>query len=168
MIETNRCKLYKLQEADYEDVKHLYLDDEVRKYLGGRVEEGQYKSKFQEMIESKSDEWHWVVRVNGSMDFVGLVSLDVHADGIGTEISYQLLPKWWRNGYGKEVLKRVIEFAFKELDLETLVAETQSANIPSCKLLESVGMNLENRVVRFGANQNIYRLSNAVICRTIK
>jgi len=36
------------------------------------------------------------------------------------------------------------------------VAETQSANKASCKLLEKLGMNLKQIVQRFGAEQSIY------------
>ena len=160
MLETNRCKLMEIQQSDYDDVKELYLDHEVRRYLGGTVEEKQYIMKFQEMLELKENEWYWVIRKKESMEFVGLISLDTHVDGIGTEISYQLLPKWWGNGYGKEVVKKVLEYAFEELNLNKVVAETQSANINSCRLLESVGMKLENKVIRFGAEQRIFSLGS--------
>lgn len=158
MLYTNRCKLMEIQQSDYDDVKELYLDDEVRKFLGGAVEEKYCVVKFNEMLELKNSHWYWVIRNKESMEFIGLISLDTHVDGIGTEISYQLLPKWWRKGYGKETVNKVLEYAFEELRLNIVVAETQSANVQSCKLLESLGMNLENRVVRFGAEQNIYCL----------
>lgn len=158
MLESKRCKLVNIQQSDYEDVKELYLDHEVRRYLGGTVEENQYSMNFQRMVKSENDEWYWVIRKKESMEFVGLISLDIYHDGISTEISYQLLPKWWGNGYGKEMVKRVLEYAFDDLKLTRVVAETQSANIPSCKLLESVGMKLEDRMLRFGAEQNIFSI----------
>jgi [ribosomal protein S5]-alanine N-acetyltransferase len=41
-------------------------------------------------------------------------------------------------GYGVEVLYTVLDFAFTVLNLPRVVAETQSANIASCKLLEKL------------------------------
>ncbi|NOU71295.1 GNAT family N-acetyltransferase [Paenibacillus sp. LMG 31458] len=70
-------------------------------------------------------------------EFIGLVSLDKHVDG-GTEVSYEFLPTWWRSGYATEVLSQVINFSFNELELSRVIAETQTANAPSCRLLEQL------------------------------
>ena len=63
-------------------------------------------------------------------------------------------------GYGEEVIKRIINYAFEELKLTRIVAETQSANKASCKLLKKIGMKLEQSVERFGAEQYIFSISN--------
>jgi [ribosomal protein S5]-alanine N-acetyltransferase len=52
----------------------------------------------------------------------------------------------------------LIEYAFNELGIQKLVAETQTANIRSCKLLEKVGMIMEQRIIRFGAEQAVYSI----------
>ena len=41
-----------------------------------------------------------------------------------------------------------------------MIAETQTANILSCKLLERVGMKLEQKIQRFGTEQTIYAIYN--------
>lgn len=157
MLETNRCKLLEIQARDFDDVKQLYLDSEVRKFLGGVIEEKDCLIKFNQMLKLKVDQWHWVIREKQSMVFIGLISLDPHVDGLGKEISYQILPNWWGKGYASESVKSVLEFAFDKINLDVVVAETQSANLQSCKLLERVGMRLENKVIRFGAEQSIYK-----------
>lgn len=35
MIETYRCRLFIVQESDYEDIKKLYINENV-KFLGGK------------------------------------------------------------------------------------------------------------------------------------
>lgn len=160
MIETNRCQLVELQEADYEDVKKLYSDLKVREFLGGPVSEEVYREKFKKMLISESFQIYWVIRQKDSSLFVGLISLDLHHDGVSTEVSYQLLPEWWGKGYATEAVKEVIRYAFEELRLTKLIAETQTANISSCKLLERVGMKLEQKVQRFGAEQAVYAIYN--------
>ena len=96
MIETNRCKLVELQETDYEDVKRLYSDIKVREFLGGTtVSEEVYRIKFGKMSKSKNNALYWVIRQRENCLFVGLISLDLHHDGVSTEVSYQLLPEWW-------------------------------------------------------------------------
>jgi ribosomal-protein-alanine N-acetyltransferase len=92
--------------------------------------------------------------------FLGLVSLDKHHDGESTEVSYQLMPIAWRKGYATEVVKEVIHYSFTKLNLPRLIAETQTANKSSCKLLERVGMTVKETVHRFGEEQKIYILNN--------
>lgn len=48
----------------------------------------------------------------------------------------------------------------KKLGLTKIVAETQSANKASCRLLKRIGMDLEETVERFGAEQSIFSIRN--------
>ena len=160
MHETNRCKLLKIQETDYEDVKKLYTDEKVRQFLGGIIEEDIYKIKFINMCKIEGKELYWVVRLKDDNKFLGLVSLDLYHDGTSTEISYQILPKYWGYGYGTEIVKKVINIGFEEHNLTKIVSETQTANKSSCKLLKRIGMNLESTVERFGAEQSIFSITS--------
>lgn len=153
--------LSKLQEDDYEDVKLLYVDESVRKYLGGTLKEETIQVRFNEMNLSSKDSTYFVVRENDTNRFIGLISLDTHYDGVSTEVSYQLLPKWWGEGYATEIVKEIIYYAFHKLNLTEIVAETQLANKSSCRLLEKVGMKLRETVQRFGEEQAIYCIKNS-------
>lgn len=165
MHETNRCKLFKIQETDYEDIKKLYADEKVRQFLGGIIEEDIYRIKFISMCEIESKELYWVVRLKDDNTFVGLISLDLYHDGVSTEISYQILPEYWGYGYGTEIVQKVISISFEEYNLTKIVAETQTANKQSCKLLKRIGMNLESTVERFGAEQSIFSTTNTRIAK---
>ncbi|MFT9496528.1 GNAT family N-acetyltransferase [Anaerosolibacter sp.] len=85
--------------------------------------------------------------------------INKHHDGFSTEVSYQFMPQYWGCGYAEEVIKRIINYAFDELTIKKLVAETQSVNKASCKLLQKVGMSLEQIVSRYGAEQYIFGIS---------
>lgn len=158
LIETERTVLSRLQPGDYEDVKKLYRDEEVRKYLGGIVDEERCKVKFLKMLNLEDDSYYWTIRGKEKKQFIGLVSLDPHHNRKDTEISYQLIPKSWGKGYGTEIVEGVIKYAFEELKLRRVVAETQTANKSSCRLLEKVGMVFKETTKRFGAQQSIYYL----------
>jgi ribosomal-protein-alanine N-acetyltransferase len=163
MEETKKCKLFKIQKNDYEDVMKLYTDERVRQFLGGIVEEPVYKIKFDDMCCVENKGLYWVIRQKDDNQFIGLVSLDLHHDGISTEISYQILPQWWGYGYGTEIVQKVISYAFEKLGLEKVVAETQTSNESSCRLLKRVGMSLEETVERFGEEQSIFSIRNRKI-----
>jgi len=159
MLRTDRCDLYRLQETDYEDVIQLYRNHQVRKYLGGATDnEVLLSNKFYEVLTKSKKSYYWVVRSVTNIDFIGLISLDKYHDDINIEISYEFLPAWWGNGIATEVINAIIGYSFNELDITRLVAETQTANIASCRVLEKAGMTLENKLYRFNAEQSLYSL----------
>ncbi|MFJ5714303.1 GNAT family N-acetyltransferase [Neobacillus sp. NPDC093127] len=160
MFETERCSINTFQKSDYFDVKKLYVNQEVRRFSGGIRQEDSIGVVMDEMLNSSDDSFYWVVREKLTENFIGLVSLDPHHEGVYPEISYQLLPEWWGSGYATEVIQVILNFALNELNLAKVVAETQTANKSSCRLLERVGMEWERTISRFGAEQAIYSIQS--------
>ncbi|MEC2158710.1 GNAT family N-acetyltransferase [Virgibacillus halodenitrificans] len=160
MLETARCRLVDISEQDCGHVKQLYSNKEVRKFLGGPIQEASIKNSFAKMLTSNTSDVHLTVKEKNTDQFIGLISLDMHHDGISTEVSYQFLPFWWGKGIAREVVAKLIDYAFNEMQISQLVAETQAANQRSCALLESVGMQVKETVFRFGKEQFIYCLNN--------
>lgn len=158
MFETKRCTINRLQKSDYSDVEKIYANQEVRKFLGGIRTEDSIRVAFEEMLTSRQKSFYWAVREKQTERMIGLVSLAPHHEGVYQEVSYQFLPAWWGKGYASEVVSVVIHFALNELNLSTVVAETQTANKASCQLLERLGMQLEHTVFRFGAEQALYSI----------
>ncbi|MEH7884346.1 GNAT family N-acetyltransferase [Bacillus sp. JJ1609] len=158
MLETERCKLLDLKHIDFIEIKKLYINHDVRKYLGGIVDEADLKKAAEFMLKNEGESHFWVVRERISNAFMGLVSLTPHHDGEYTEVSYQFMPSWWGKGYGREVVGVVIKYGLKELHLSKIIAETQTANKASCRLLESAGMEREKTLIRFGAEQALYSI----------
>lgn len=52
----------------------------------------------------------------------------------------------------------VVDYALDDLGLHRIIAETQSANTASCRLLERIGMHRVKTLQRFGAEQIIYSM----------
>lgn len=160
MLETSRCSIINLQESDYKEVKELYSNVRVREFLGGTIGDEEFGKRFLDMCIWRRGSIYWVIRQRDTSEFIGLASLDLYHDGISTEVSYQLMPKWWGQGYGREILEYIIELAFRNIKLNKLIAETQAANKASRRLLERVGMTLEDTTYRFGKEQCIYSIFN--------
>ncbi|WLR46399.1 GNAT family N-acetyltransferase [Halobacillus litoralis] len=161
LLSTDRTVMKEIQSMDYEEVKELYLNPLVRKYLGGPREEDGLDALLDGMQTSGVNSLYLVVREKGSNHFIGFVSLDPHHDGDSIEISYQFLPHWWGKGYGSEIVREVVDYAFSELKLQKITAETQMANVYSCRLLERTGMELDKTLIRFGETQCLYSLSRS-------
>lgn len=154
-METERCILREVSLSDLEDIKRMYGNERVRAYLGG-VAPGEV---IEEQIRGMApgEDHQWVARNKTTGAFIGMVSLDTHHDGEGIEVSYQTLPEWWGKGYGTELVRQVVGYAFDTLHLPVVLAETQSRNHSSVRLLEKVGFTFQGNVVRFGAEQSIYK-----------
>ena len=158
LFKTERCTLSIFDESDYVDAATLVTNPRVRTFLGGIREPDSIKASLTDMANPEDGSYYWIVRDIRSKEFIGLVSLDAHHYEQAKEISYQLLPKWWGSGYATEAVAKIIDYALSELNLPAIVAETQSANTASCRLLEKLGMKLERKVIRFGAEQSIYSI----------
>ena len=99
----------------------------------------------------------WLVETKSTLRPIGLVFISKHRDGLDSELSYQFSSSVWGMGYATEATRCVLNYAVNDLHLGRLIAETQSANKASCRLLETLGMSEQYRVQRFGAEQIIYR-----------
>ncbi|WP_226673414.1 GNAT family N-acetyltransferase [Rossellomorea aquimaris] len=160
MVTIERCELHILNKDDTYRIKKLYDDDRVRKYLGGTVSEESFTHRFNEMLHSSNKEHYWTIFNKSTQEFMGMVFLDTYHDGVQTEIGYQFLPEFWGKGFAREVIKAVIQYGFETMGLDKVVAETQSQNQASCRLLISVGMRFEGTIQRFGNEQSIFSISN--------
>ncbi len=158
MLETKRCLVLPLMHEDFEEVALLYANQSVRRYLGGVLETDSVKAMFTEMIEPDNQSFYWIVRNKQTSGFIGLLSLTPYHESGKMEVSYQLMASFWKQGYAKETVTAAVSFALSSLALPVVMAETQTSNISSCRLLETIGMKREGTLTPFGAKQAVYSI----------
>ncbi|MDC6171170.1 GNAT family N-acetyltransferase [Paucibacter sp. XJ19-41] len=148
------CLLDSIRVADLPTVARLFSEPKVRSFLGGPVDPQIAQQRAAELAQQARA---WAVRPNpGNSSLLGIVVLDQHHDLQDLEVSYLFLPEHWGRGYATETVHQVLAHAFGIMRLRRVVAETQSANAPSVRLLERLGFRLLRSVSRFGAEQSIY------------
>lgn len=101
MFETERCLINTIEAPDYTDVKNLYGNDEVRKFLGGIRSDNSIKEVFADMLNSGNDSFYWVVREKHTDNFIGLVSLDLTTK----KFTLNFHISFYRNG-GEKVMRQ--------------------------------------------------------------
>jgi RimJ/RimL family protein N-acetyltransferase len=136
----------------------LFTIPEGREFLGGPIDAEMAIQRLRDWVELSPSAPIWAIRRYCDQSFLGYVLLDGHDNGVDTEISYALLPENWGQGFATDALLEAFVRAFQDLGLEELVAETQTKNHRSIKLLERVGMSEDGRLTRFGEGQIIYRI----------
>jgi ribosomal-protein-alanine N-acetyltransferase len=154
-ITTDRCILSPLAEADFNDLKPLLTNTDVRRYLGGVRPIEDSLSNLRESI-STANNYPFVARLCGTTELLGLVTIAPHHNPTDMEISYMFLPEHWGKGYAREAIKAILDFCKQKLNLNRVVSETQTSNHRSCRLLETLGYRAESQIERFGAKQTIY------------
>ncbi len=162
IMETKRCLIKPISLDDKADLLRLCDDPNVWRYLGGYAT-AQHNKKNIEYIGKMATPDRWVVRDKIDNFFLGEMSLTPHHDGEDIEISYLFLSEHWGRGYASEAAKEIVQVAFNEKKLDRLVAETQSVNLASCKVLEKLGFYQMKKLTRFNAEQILWAMDNPVV-----
>jgi RimJ/RimL family protein N-acetyltransferase len=139
-----RAVLRRFVPEDRDGFVELNRDPRVRKYFPALLTPEQ---SYDEMTRIEQD-WDahgfapWALDVRG--DFAGILGLKwVPADmpfAPAVELLYRLLPRFWGQGLATEGSLAALEFGFRELHLDTVVAFAVEGNTGSRRVMEKVGM----------------------------
>lgn len=142
-----RLGLRKLSRAEISEKYLSWLNDpDVQKYSRrrGKVITRKEMEDFVDYA-SKSNDWHLAVIIIDEEKHIGNIAIDT-IDKINKsgEISIMLGDKTtWNRGYGSEAIELATKFAFKNLDLHRLWA--QSPNPAFNVLMKKLGWTLEGK-----------------------
>lgn len=148
-------------ERDLPALTRLYADPSVRAFLGGPLGAASARSRAAELLQPDPRWPIWAIRHQDGETLLGMISFDDHHDGDAVEVSYLLLPEHQGQGFATLALKAALAYGFGPLGLARIVAETQTANVASRRLLERVGMKPERCLLRFGAEQSLYAVTRS-------
>ena len=136
-IETERLSLRQLQMEDvYEYYERLFGDADVTRYMN--FEPHQDICESLESLQRKLERYEegnyycWGVTEKEEDSLIGLAELlrfDEAADSCS--FVYMLGCNYWNRGYGTEVVKAILGFAFEELDVGRVVADHMDKNAAS-------------------------------------
>ncbi len=155
-IQTQRLTLRPLRRRDVWFFSKLIGDPQVRRFLGGPVPLRQRPKRFRQYLNAPPNVGIWVACLTSTGHPIGLVETGPHKNGTDIEVSYQFRPAFWGQGLAREALLPVLAHALDGAGTDRIIAETQSANAASCRLLEALGMVEVERLERFGAEQVIF------------
>lgn len=161
VIETRHLLLRRPTGADAFILSNLWRNELVRAFLGGIFSD--------EMITEKiiALQSHWdkhrfglfAVLDKNNKDVIGLCGPHYSEEMI-IEISYMFFPQLWGRGFAREALIASIDYVFRVLKVDTIIAITQEANLKSCHLLQKIGMQHINNFERYDATQRTYRITH--------
>ena len=146
LIETERLRFRESSEADGEAMYELNSDPEVVQYTGdGPFESVQAARDFFTEYKNVYRKWNrgrWILELKDSGEVIGWCGLKFHEDSGLTDVGYRLFKRHWGKGYATESCKAAIEYGFRELNLEKIIAHARKENTASLRVLEKCGLKI--------------------------
>jgi ribosomal-protein-alanine N-acetyltransferase len=78
---------------------------------------------------------NWVICLKEQRAYIGTVQATIHQNQSAV-LAYELSTDFWGHGYATEACLRVIESLFRDYQVAEIVAQVDTRNEASCKLLE--------------------------------
>jgi len=113
-------------------------------------------------IQRKNDETYGQLAVieKSSGTFIGVGGI-IHRELYGNddlEITYSLLPEFWRKGYARELAKHFIDYAQTETDAQSVISMIHPENEASKKVAQSNGLEFDRMAKFMRIPVEVYRL----------
>ena len=126
-----------LREINTEDADfmlRLVSDSRVTRFLPGLIQDREMLISWIQSLRPSDHEY--IITIEETGEEIGECSLTKQGDSAG--IGFMLLPKYWLQGYGTEVVTSLIEIA-RDMKLKELTATTDARNKAAIRLLEKCG-----------------------------
>lgn len=152
ILETERLILRKVTVADADIAyKSWCTSDEVSKYVMWEKHRNVEITRaiYSKWVEAYQDldTFRWIAEIKKTKEIIGTIDVDKKFLKYGTcEVRYCYAEKFWNQGYGTEILKRVIKFLFEEVNADLICATHLENNPASGKVMKKAHMKYEARL----------------------
>ena len=103
----------------------------------------------------------WVVEWRRQPGFLGWCGVFPLEDSGLIELGYRYVRAAWGQGIATEAGRAVLDYAFRELQLDPIVAVADPDNHASRRVLEKLGLRSQGRARHYGQDLAFYRLTLA-------
>lgn len=163
-LETERLILRQATKNDCEEILFLRSDKYINQYIKRPTPRNirdaeKFVTKITRGIE-KGENMYWAITIKGRTKMIGSISLwNFSSDRTKGEVGYDLSPEFQNQGIMSEALKEVLNFGFKNLELDEIEAFTHYKNEASKRMLIKNNFNhIENRKDKDDANNIIFEI----------
>jgi RimJ/RimL family protein N-acetyltransferase len=146
-VETEHLRIRPVEpEADAEPLYELWGDAEAMRFVrppSASVDE--VRDRLEDIVEWARSGWGlWALEERENGRLVGLAGLfPLARKGPEIELAYHVLPSRWGRGYATEAGAALLEAAWRETDLDYVVAVAFEENTASTRVMEKLGMTYE-------------------------
>ena len=145
-IRTDRLRLRRWLPTDRVPFAALNADPRVAEHLPGPLSRAA-SDALAARIEAHFSEHGfglWAVEIENITPFAGFIGLSVPGFAAHftpcVEIGWRMASQYWRFGYATEGARAALAYGFETLGLDEIVSFTVTANLPSRRVMEKLGM----------------------------
>lgn len=146
-IRTTRLELRPLREEDVAALFEIHSDPASMRYWDAPIWKSDERGRAmvaRDLALTTRDHLRLGIELSTSGRLLGTCALwNINAQYRRAEIGYILNPRAWGRGYMHEALSALLDYAFGELNLNRVEADTDPRNEPSARLLERLGFSKE-------------------------
>lgn len=145
VLHTQRLLLRQLQDDDAETIFFFRSDERILEHLFRKPatsinEAHTFINNINEAARNnESILWAITFKENPSLCIGTICLWNIRKENYRAEIGYIVHPAYWRKGIVKEAMQKVIDYGFSNMQLHSIDAVTDPANIASIKALEGSG-----------------------------
>lgn len=144
VLSTERLTLRQLTTEDKNEMFYMRSDEEINRYTGIKkavtIDDAlQYINKINTFI-SNNESIMWGLSLKNNSTLIGTICLwNIDAKKNQAEIGYVLHPVYEKQGIMSEAAMAIIDHGFSVMQLNTILADLETDNTASIKLLERAG-----------------------------
>lgn len=150
---TNRIILREMALKDAKAIYDLNNDPEVIKFTGDppflSIEEAEQFLVAYDHFE-KYQRGRWLICDKSSKEVLGWCGLKYHDDNGENDLGYRLYKKQWNQGYATEASHLALQYGFRRLGLESIIARADKRNRASLKVMQKLGLTYEIDFIEHG------------------
>lgn len=159
-LDTERLQLKEINENHVEDIFKIRSNEVINQYVQRNSPKNNYDAlQFILTIKERTQNnqtFYWGISLKDQPNLIGTICLwNFSEDRKEAEVGYELLPDYHRKGIMSEALEAVLDFAFKDLHLQEIVAMTNKFNENSKGLLLKNNFVLEEGREDEGFSENL-------------
>lgn len=163
MFETERLIIKKLETADLPWLIEMRTPDAVNRYMGGREKQNAEaitaRMPFYLECHEKNGYGFSTMTLRSTGEKIGTSGLQPLGDTGEIEVGYNLIEKYWRQGFGLECALGWLKYGFETAGLDRIVAVAHPENTGSWRIMEKCGMRFEGKQVHYGMECVFYAIS---------
>jgi len=145
VLETERLRLEPLRVSHAPEMFTILSDTRLYQFIPHNPPPNlaSLEERFQRLetrMSPNGDEiWlNWIVRSQADVQCLGRVEVTIRQDS-SAYFAYEIGVNYWGQGYGTEACRRIIKALFEDYNVIRIMAEVDTRNIASIKLLERLG-----------------------------
>jgi RimJ/RimL family protein N-acetyltransferase len=162
-LETERLILRSFREEDVDAMAQLFANPDFMRFSLGVFTERKQTVAFVEKVMGWDRDGipsQFAVVPRGEDTLIGYCGFYQHAEVAGEiEIGYRLHPDYWNRGLITEAARAVRDHGFADLKLPRVISLIHPENVPSRRVAEKNGMNVEKEITFRGFLTLVYAIS---------